>query len=115
MDLDDVMDLDGAARQHCELFNESFRSGDWAPFIATFADDARMAFTNVPAGPFVGRAAIGAAYAANPPTDTMSILSVEPLDAQTARVRFAWDAGGEGTMVVRWRERQVANLEVTFG
>jgi SnoaL-like domain len=110
-----MSDLDDAVRRHCDLFNESFRSGDWAPFVATFAEDARMAFTNVPAGPFAGRRAIGEAYAANPPTDTMSIVSVEPLDADTARVRFAWDAGGEGTMVVRWRDGQVAALEITFG
>jgi steroid delta-isomerase len=109
-----VTDLDDAVRRHCELFNASFRSGDWAPFVATFADDARMAFTNVPAGPFLGRAAIGAAYAENPPTDTMSIQSVEPLDADTARVRFAWDAGGKGTMVIRWRGGQVADLEIAF-
>jgi hypothetical protein len=108
------MNLDEAVRRHCELFNASFRTGDWAPFVATFADDARMAFTNVPAGPFVGRAAIGAAYEANPPTDTMSVLSVEPVDADTARVRFAWDAGGQGIMAVRWRDGQVADLEITF-
>ncbi len=109
-----TVDLDAAVRKHCELFNEGFRSGDWAPFVATFAEDARMAFTNVPAGPFVGREAIGAAYAANPPTDTMSIVSVEPLGADTARARFAWDAGGAGTMVMRWRDGQVADLEITF-
>lgn len=109
-----MTDLDIAARQHCELFNASFRSGDWASFVATFADDARMAFTNLPAGPFLGRAAIGAAYAENPPTDTMSIQSVELPDADTARVRFAWDAGGEGIMVIRWRGGQVADLEITF-
>jgi len=109
-----VTDLDEAVRSHCELFNASFRSGDWAPFVATFADDARMAFTNVPAGPFAGRDAIAAAYATSPPSDTMSILSVEPLDADTARVGFAWDAGGKGTMVIRWRDGQVADLEITF-
>jgi hypothetical protein len=109
-----VTDLDTAARQHCRLFNASFRSGDWASFVATFADDARMAFTNIPAGPYSGRAAISAAYAENPPTDTMSIHSVELLDTDTARVRFAWDAGGGGTMVIRWRGDQVADLAITF-
>ena len=72
------LDLNAAVMRHCELFNESFRRGDWEPFVATFTEDARMAFTNVPAGPFTGRSAIGAAYAANPPTDTMTIVSVGP-------------------------------------
>lgn len=107
--------LDAAVAAHCELFNACFRSGDWSPFVATFAEDARMAFTNVPVGPFVGRAAIAAAYTAQPPTDTMSVLGVQEIDPQTARVRFAWDAGGTGTMVVRWRDGQVADLEITFG
>lgn len=109
-----MTDLDLAVQRHCELFNAGCRSGDWAPFVATFADDARMAFTNVPAGPYLGRAAIGAAYAENPPTDTMDVRSVEPVDATTARVRFAWAAGDEGTMVLRWRGDQVAELEITF-
>lgn len=114
-----MTDLKAAAEEHCARFNECFRTGDWAPFVATFADDARMAFTNVPAGPFVGRDAIGKAYAANPPSDTMSVRSVEPLDERTARVRFEWDAGGAGTMVLRWRDTgaggvKVAALEITF-
>jgi steroid Delta-isomerase len=118
--MSDEFDLPALVGGHCDLFNECFREGDWAPFVATFADDARMAFTNVPVGPFNGRDAIGRAYAANPPSDTMSVVSVEPLDACTARVRFEWDAGGPGTMVVHWRgdpegRPQVAALEITFG
>jgi steroid delta-isomerase len=110
-----MTDLDGAVRQHCERFNEAQRSGDWAAFAATFADDARMAFTNVPVGPYDGRAAIAAAYDAQPPDDTMTVDAIEPVDADTARVRFHWDAGGAGTMLVRFRDGEVADLEITFG
>jgi steroid delta-isomerase len=109
-----VTDLDETVREHCELFNSSFRAGDWGPFLATFTEDARFAFTNVPHGPFHGRAAIAAAYDTDPPTDTMTIKSIEPVGDDTARVRFAWDAGGEGTMVLRVQDGQVADLEVTF-
>ena len=31
------------------------------------------------------------------------------------RVHFTWDAGGPGTMLLRWRDGQVAALEITFG
>jgi steroid Delta-isomerase len=110
-----VADLDAAAREHCALFNASVRSGDWAPFVATFTSDAHMEFVNVPVGPFHGREAIAVAYAAQPPDDTVTIRSVTAVDEDTARVRFDWDKGGPGTMTVRWRAGQVAELAIEFG
>ena len=110
-----MTDHSAAAEAHCSLFNESVRTGDWKPFVATFADDARMAFTNVPVGPYVGRDRIAAAYAENPPDDTMTIEYVDEVDADTAKVRFQWDSDGPGTMMVRWRDGEVADLEITFG
>jgi hypothetical protein len=110
-----MTDLDATAREHCALFNASVRSGDWAPFVATFAPDAHMEFVNVPVGPYHGREAIAVAYAAQPPDDTMSIRSVAVVGDDTARVRFGWDRGGDGTMTVRWRDGQVAELVIEFG
>jgi|tagenome__1003787_1003787.scaffolds.fasta_scaffold20057111_2 steroid delta-isomerase len=109
------MDLDAAARAHCARFNAAVRTGDWSAFVATFAPDARMAFTNVPAGPYDGREAIGAAYAAGPPDDTMSVVSVTPAGDTAAVVVFRWDRGGTGTMDIAWRDGQVAALSITFG
>jgi RimJ/RimL family protein N-acetyltransferase len=106
--------LDEAVRRHCARFNEAQRTGDWAPFVAGFAGDARMAFTNVPVGPFVGRAAILAAYRAQPPTDTMTLQAVEPVDADTALARFRWDHDGPGTMLLRYRDGELVDLEITF-
>jgi hypothetical protein len=108
------VNVDAAARDHCTLFNESVRSGDWAPFIATFTPDANLEFINAPVGPFHGREAIAVAYASQPPDDTMAIRSVHPLGADTARVRFAWDRGGSGTMTACWRDGQVAELVIEF-
>jgi steroid delta-isomerase len=111
-----MADLTAAVERHCELFNDCVRTGDWAPFTATFAEDARMAFTDLPVGPFVGRDQIAVAYAEQPPTDTMTLEAVETLDPQTARVHFAWDASGDdGALLLRWRDGQVAAIEVTFG
>jgi steroid Delta-isomerase len=98
---------------HIARFNTAQRSGDWAPFLATFTEDAVMSFEGVPAGPYHGRDAIAEAYAVNPPTDTMSASSVET-DGDADRVRFAWDAGGTGTMTLRWRDGQVAALHIAF-
>jgi steroid Delta-isomerase len=108
-------DLTAAVERHCELFNECVRTGDWAPFTATFTDDARMAFVGQPVGPFVGRDQIAVAYAEQPPTDTLTLEAVETLDPQTARVHFVWDnSGDDGAMVLRWRDGEVAAVEVTF-
>jgi steroid delta-isomerase len=109
-----MTDLTAAVERHCELFNECVRTGDWAPFMATFAPDARMSFTNLPFGPYNGRDQIAVAYAEQPPTDTITLEAVEALDPNTARVQFAWDSDGDGTMVVRWRDGQVAAVEVTM-
>jgi len=110
-----MTDLTAAVERHCELFNECVRTGDWAPFTASLADDARMAFTDVPVGPFEGREQIAVAYAEQPPTDTLTLEAVETLDPHTARALFVWDNSGEdGVMVLRWRDGKVAAIEVTF-
>ena len=107
-------DVRRAVEEHAALFNASVLAGEWSFFVATFAEDAVMRFTNVPAGPYEGRAAIAAAYAAQPPDDTMTILDVDPVDDDAATVRFAWARGGTGTMALRWRDGEVADLAITF-
>ena len=100
-------------RGHVERFNTAQRSGEWAPFVATFTEDAVMSFAGVPAGPYEGRDAIAEAYGQQPPSDTMSVTSVAT-DGDTDVVRFAWDAGGTGTMTLRWRDGRVAGLHIAF-
>jgi hypothetical protein len=100
-------------REHLDLFNTGQRTGDWAPFLATFARDAVMSFAGVPAGPYHGRDAIARAYAVQPPSDTMTATSVES-DGDTDVVRFAWDAGGTGTMALGWRDGHLTTLHVAF-
>jgi hypothetical protein len=109
-----VEDLQHAVDEHAALFNASVLTGEWFLFVATFDDDAHMRFLNAPAGPYQGRAAIAAAYAKQPPDDTMTIVDVEPVDTDAAEVRFSWDRGGDGTMTIRWRDGQVADLTIAF-
>ncbi|MET7280218.1 nuclear transport factor 2 family protein [Kribbella sp. NPDC005582] len=92
---------------HVAAFNHAVTTGDWETFADRFAADARMTFVGVPAGPFEGRRAIAAAYAANPPTETMTLLD------DTGR--FQWADGGTGLMELGWTaDGHVQQLIVTF-
>jgi steroid delta-isomerase len=108
------MDLMEAVKEHERRFNAAVRAGDFAEFMTTFADDAVMAFDDRPFGPFRGRAAIARAYAVQPPTDTMTVRSVEEVDPETVDVHFDWDNGGGGVMRVRWRDGLVAEKTIAF-
>ncbi|MDG4831714.1 nuclear transport factor 2 family protein [Solwaraspora sp. WMMD1047] len=111
---DGTPDLVGAVNVHTALFNACVRSGDWTPFVATFTQDARMLVTNAPGGPLVGREAIAGVYAARPPREAMRLVEIEPVDTDTVRVRFDWESGRAGSMVVRWRGDLVQDVELTL-
>ena len=98
---------------HVEAFNRAVSSGDWRKFSERFGEDARLAFEGVPVGPFLGRDAIAVAYAAQPPTDSMTVISVET-EGTRDTVRFRWSAGGTGTMRMTWEGGQVEDLVVSF-
>jgi hypothetical protein len=101
--------------RHVELFNAAVSSGNYGPFLATFAEDAVMRFDNIPIGPFIGRNAIAEAYATQPPMDTMALIGMRVLGDNAVIAAFEWDAGGTGHMYLRFRGRQVAELAIEFG
>ena len=105
-----------AMAAHVARFNAGIRNGDFAPMTAHFTDDAELVFEGVPAGPFRGRAAITAAYAAQPPDDEIDVLDVVTGGNPTV-VRYAWRAHPStvaGLMLITWRDGQIARLVVTF-
>lgn len=104
------MHSEDEARQHVDLFNAAVTDGDWSKLVATFHPDAVMAFAGPPVGPFVGRDAIAAAYAANPPDDTMRVTGVSK-----DLIAFEWSRGGTGTMAVRRTGGLITYLLVRFG
>lgn len=108
------MELRDRVSAHAELFNAAVRSGDYSAFLDTFADDAVMRFETLPVGPFEGREAIAAAYAVQPPTDTLTVRSVSAVDPDTARVAVDYDHGGSGWMKVRWCDAKVQDLSIGF-
>ena len=114
----DTGSVDDAARtfldEHVRRFNDAVSSGDFGPLVELFADDAELAFVGVPAGPFVGRDAIEAAYEMQPPDDGLDVLSVTEEDDGTFVERFAWRRGGTGTMRATLHGGRIARLVVAF-
>ena len=103
--------------RHVETFNASVRSGDFAPLTALFADAATLEFAGVPVGPFHGRDAIAAAYAAQPPTDTMTVLSVRVEEDGTVVEQFSWssdDGARSGEMRLVVEGGRIRRLVVAF-
>jgi steroid Delta-isomerase len=102
--------------EHVRRFNEAVRSGDFAPVLELFADDASLEFRGVPVGPFHGRDAIAAAYAAQPPDDEIEVLEIEENDAEL-RAGYAWrrDEGRRaGDMFLTRDGDLITRLVVTF-
>jgi steroid delta-isomerase len=101
------------AEEHVASFNAAVRSGDFTDFVRRFDRDAVMTFVGPPVGPFTGREEIAAAYAAQPPDDTMEIRSART-EGDTELIDFRWSRGGTGTMRLRHRAGLVTELTVTF-
>jgi steroid Delta-isomerase len=102
------------AAAHVAAFNGSVRSGEWVGFARRFTTDATMRFVGVPVGPFSGREAIAAAYASEPPSDTLTVVRAVS-SGDVDELGFAWDStGATGTMTLRWSGEKVAELTVTF-
>jgi steroid Delta-isomerase len=104
--------------RHVDTFNAAVRTGDFAPLVALFDDDATLEFEGVPVGPFHRREAIAAAYAAQPPTDTMTILGTRTNEDGTVVEDFSWSADGgvrSGEMRLTVEGERIRRLVVSFG
>ena len=101
---------------HVRRFNEGVRSGDFAPMVAAFTEDAVMTFVGAPAGPFEGRDAIAAAYGAQPPTDEGRLLGDPVVEDGSIAADYAWAADGRraGRIVLTPHGGEIAALTVTF-
>ncbi len=103
--------------RHLATFNEAVESGDFGALVELFAPDARLVFAGLPLGPFDGRAAIAAAYAAQPPSDTMTVLERELDEDGTIVQQFSWSADAgvrSGEMRLRVENDQIEQLVVSF-
>ena len=101
--------------EHIEVFNEAVVTGDWTVFVSRFADDAVIEFVGPPVGPFIGRAAIAAAYQASPPDDTIVSDGHHYRDGDEVVVPYRWvTTGATGTMRLTERDGSIARLVITF-
>ena len=82
--------MDASLAAHVERFNAGVRSGDFTLMLAAFAPDAELVFVGAPAGPFLGVDAIAAAYAAQPPDDTVLLLGRPRLEEGMEVADYAW-------------------------
>lgn len=111
-----MTDVPPLLRRHVDAFNEGVRSGDFAPMIERFTDDAELAFVGVPVGPFLGREAIAEAYRLQPPDDEIEVLDVVRTGPEIGAV-YAWrrdDGRRAGTMTIAPRGDRIARLLITF-
>ena len=112
-------DLEAMAllEDHVERFNAGVRSGDFAPMLLNFAEDATMAFEGVPVGPFAGRDAIARAYEEQPPDDELDVLDTRH-DGDTIVAGYAWRRSPEkraGELRLTVDDGRITRLVVTFG
>jgi hypothetical protein len=103
-------------RQHVASFNNGVRTGDWAPMLERFDDDAEMEFRGIPIGPFHGRAAIAEAYRAQPPDDELRVLEYRDRDGRD-EARYAWLAEPDvaaGELLLSSEDGVIKRLVITF-
>jgi RimJ/RimL family protein N-acetyltransferase/ketosteroid isomerase-like protein len=101
---------------HVERFNAGVRSGDFAPMLENFADDATMAFEGVPVGPFAGKDAIARAYREQPPDDELDVLDSRHA-GDTIVAAYAWrrEPGKRaGELRLTLEGGRITRLVVTF-
>jgi steroid delta-isomerase len=102
--------------EHVERFNAGVRTGDFAPMLENFADDAELAFEGVPVGPFIGREAIAEAYRERPPDDELDVLGVHR-DGDTFVAGYAWRRESDvraGELRLTVDGDRITRLVVTF-
>jgi drug/metabolite transporter (DMT)-like permease len=108
--------MGGLLDDHVDRFNAGVRTGDWAPMLGRFSEDAEMEFRGVPVGPFLGRDAIAAAYEQQPPDDQMRVLEHRQVDGRI-EARYAWLADPDvaaGEMLLTPEDGVIRKLVVTF-
>ena len=90
-------------------FNRGVRTGDFTDMASFFAEDGEVVFEGIPVGPFRGREAIAAAYAARPPDDEIVLLDGEGT--------YAWSKKREvpaGRMSLTERGGEIARLVIRY-
>jgi hypothetical protein len=103
-------------KRHTHLYNYGVRSGNFAPMLQHFKPDAELIFEGIPVGPFKGKPAIEAAYAAQPPSDEIQILNMHEEIGGVA-ADYAWRNAPEeraGQMIATFEREKLARLIIIY-
>ena|SRR5215212_10138131 len=103
--------------RHVALFNQGVRTGDFGPMLVHFTDDADLIFAGIPVGPFHGKAAVAAAYQAQPPDDEIDVLETRQ-EGEALVAVYAWRGVPQqpaGTMILTPKGEQIGRLVVIYG
>ena len=104
-------------QRHIAFFNQGVQSGDFGPMLEQFTDDSELLFEGIPVGPFRGKAAIAAAYAAQPPDDEIEVLETHEQQGKILAA-YAWRAKPgkhAGEMIITPAGNKIARLLVRYG
>lgn len=94
--------LTAIVEEHFALFNRCVDSGDWAPFLETYAEDAVLEIEAGATKSLQGIDAIATFYTARPPKEHMSPRAIEVTGPGTTTISFSWDSGRKGRLTVSW-------------
>lgn len=111
------MDITTVLNAHIDRFNSAVISGRFDEMVAQFSEDAIMSFEGLAVGPFQGRDAIAAAYAAQPPDDQLVPLEVLDKGVDFIDVSYAWAIAPDhraGTMTIEREGNLITRLIVRF-
>ncbi len=110
----DSIEVDPVGR-HQALFNEGVRTGDFGPWLDTFAEDTVVTFTGLPIGPLHGRMALAETYAEHPPSSPMRVQE-SSVEGDRVTGRFVWaDAPTTGgVFVLVLRDDKLVAMDVTL-
>ena len=106
--------------EYVAAFNAAVVSGDFAPLLGRFTDDAVMRFENVPPGgsalEFAGRPCYTAAYADRPPDDQIDLLGEPSARGGHLVTRFAWRRDlSAGQLDLTVTDGLISRMTVIFG
>ena len=99
------MDVGKLAAAHVSRFNTCVAVGDFGSVAESFAEDGRLTFTDLDAGPFTGRKAVAGAYRDDPPDDTIELLGVQVTGPASAVAAYTWTSDPErrpGLIEMTW-------------
>ncbi len=104
-------------KEYAFRHNAGVRSGDFSALLEILHSDAEMHFIGIPAGPFLGRAAIARAFREGGPGDEL-ILGDVTASAAEQQASYGWRARPEhieGRISILVRDQAIASIVIRRG